>query len=110
MKCPKCRAEILSNTIESCPYCGSPLAVPPEKNKKAKHNTNHEANEIAQKIKEAIELQKAIYKPETKEVARKLEKAGEEKKYSTSDIVILFASLAITFIVLAITLSLILRK
>jgi len=109
MKCPECRAEIISNTVRTCPYCGSPLAVPSEKSKKAERAINHEANEIAKMIKEAIEAQKALYKPEKAGATKKLEKV-ETKKYSTSDIVILFVSLALTFIVLTITLSLLLRK
>jgi len=109
MKCPKCRAEIIANTVGTCPYCGSPLAIPPEKNKKAERATNRETSEIARKIKEAIEAQKAFYKPEKANATKKLEKA-EGKKYSTSDIVILFVSLALTFIVLALTLSLLLRR
>lgn len=115
MKCQKCRAEIISNTVETCPYCGSPLAAPPEKNKRAEHVTNNETKEIAKKIKEAIEAQKAFYKPEITKAAKKLEKLekaekAEQKKYSTSDIIILFISLVLTFIVLALTLSLLLRK
>ena len=108
MKCPNCRAEIISNTVRTCPYCGSPLAVLSEKSKKAERAINHEANEIAKMIKEAIEAQKALYKPE-KAATKKLEKV-ETEKYSTSDIVILFVSLALTFIVLALTLSLIFKR
>lgn len=124
MKCPKCRAEIISNTLKTCPYCGTPLPIPLavsfEKNKKAEHAVNHETNEIAKKIKEAIEAQKAIYKPEKANQKRekanavkkseKMEKVVERKKYSTSDIVILFVSLILTFIVLALALSLLLRR
>jgi hypothetical protein len=118
MKCQKCRAEIISNTVKNCPYCGSPLAVSPEKNNKTEHATNNENREIAKKIKEAIEAQKAFYKPEITKAAKKLEKAEklekvekvERKKYSTSDIIIFFVSLAITFIVLALILSLLLRR
>ena len=113
MKCPKCRAEILSNTLKTCPYCDTPLSTlsvtPSEKNKKAEHAVNHETREIAKKIKEAIEVQKAFYKPETAKTTKKLEKV-EEKKYSTSDMVVLFISLILTFIVLALALSLLLRK
>jgi len=113
MKCPRCRAEIISNTMETCPYCGSPLAVPSEKNKKAERAMNHETSEIAKKIKEAIEAQKTFYKPEAAGTTKKLEKVEREietKKYSTSDIAILFVSLALTFIVLTLTLSLLLRR
>ena len=112
MKCPKCRAEIISDTVETCPYCGNSLAVPSEKGKKVESKINHETSEIAKQIKEAIEAQKAIYKPETVNATKKLERFEkvEKKKYSASDIAILFVSLALTFIVLAITLSLILKK
>jgi len=112
MKCPRCRAEIISDTVQTCPYCGSPLAIPLEKGKKAESQINHETSEIAKQIKEAIEAQKAIYKidkTEKTQVTKKLEKT-ERKKYSSSDIAILFVSLALTFIVLAITLSLILKR
>ncbi len=124
MKCPKCRAEIISNTVDACPYCGSPLTIRPENNKRIENAKNQETREIAKAIKEAIEAQKALYKQEKVE-AKKLEKAEknaeikaerkaqgkvEWKKYSTSDIIILFVSLALTFIVLAITLSLILGR
>lgn len=114
MKCPRCRAEILSDTLKTCPYCSSSLAIPLEKDKKVESKINHETSEIAKQIKEAIEAQKAIYKIDKiekteKKVTKKLEK-NERKKYSSSDIAILFVSLALTFIVLAITLSLILKK
>jgi len=109
MKCPRCRAEIISDTLQTCPYCGSPLAIPLEKGKKVESKRNNETSEIAKQIKEAIEAQKAIYKLEKKEITKRLEK-NEEKKYSSSDIAILFVSLALTFIVLAITLSLILKN
>jgi len=121
MKCPKCRAEILSNTVKTCPYCSSPLAVHSEKGKEVERTVNREAIEVAEKIKEAIELQKAIYKPETVKVnekpvkVEKIEKVEkfeeiEKEKYSASDIAILFVSITLTFIVLALTLSLILRR
>jgi len=112
MKCPRCRAEIISK-VETCPYCGSPLAVLPERNKKVEHGINRETSEIAKKIKEAIEAQRAFYKLREVDVTKKLEKVErkvERKKYSTFDIAVLFVSLALTFIVLAITLSLLLRK
>jgi len=110
MKCSRCRAEILSNNIKTCPYCGSLLAAPsPGTNKKVERTINHETKEVAEKIKEAIEAQKAFYKSEEKSVTKKLEK-GSKKKYSTSDIIVLIVSLALTFIVLAITLSLILKR
>lgn len=115
MKCPKCRAEIIANTVKACPYCGSPLTIRSENNKKIEKTKNQEISEIAKAIKEAIEAQKAFYKQENAE-AKKLEKAerkegkAEWKKYSASDIIILFVSLALTFIVLAITLSLLLRR
>jgi len=109
MKCPKCRAEIISNVIKTCPYCGSPLAVPSEKNKEVKPVTNNEISEIAKTIREAIEAQKAFYKPEKVNVTRKFKEVGE-KKYSTSDIVILFVSLILTVIVLALTLSLLFKR
>jgi len=126
MKCPKCRAEIISNTVKTCPYCGTPLNIPltaiSEKNKKAEHAVNHETREIAEKIKEAIETQKAIYKLEKADITKKLKKAEKEaekklerkvverKKYSTSDIIILFISLILTFFILALALSLLLRR
>jgi hypothetical protein len=83
--------------------------MPPEKSKAAEHAANNETSEIAKAIKEAIETQKAFYKPEATEDTKKVRKTYE-KKYSTSDIAILFVSLALTFIVLAITLSLIFRR
>jgi len=120
MKCPRCRAEIIANTVKACPYCGSPLTIGRENNNKVEKAKNQETSEIAKAIKEAIEAQKALYKQEKAE-AKKLEKAekkveekvegkAEWKKYSTSDIIILIVSLTLTFIVLAITLSLILKK
>jgi flagellar biosynthesis/type III secretory pathway M-ring protein FliF/YscJ len=120
MKCPKCRAEIISNTVDACPYCGSPLTIRSENNKRIENAKNHETKEIAKAIKEAIEAQKTLYKQEKAE-AKKLEKTEKKaeskvqgkvewKKYSTSDIIILFVSLALTFIVLVITMSLILRR
>ena len=116
MKCPNCRAEIISNTVETCPYCGSSLAKPPEDRKQVERIENHESIEIAERIREAIELQKAIYKLEKTGKAEKvvttetLEEAWREKKYSTSDIIVLFVSLTLTFIVLVLTFSLILGK
>ena len=110
MKCPKCRAEIISNTVKTCPYCDSPLAVPHEKSKKAERALNQETSEIAKQIKKAIETQKAFYKMGKKDATKKFTRVEKEKKYSTSDIAILFVSLALTFIVLAITLSLIFKK
>jgi len=117
MKCPNCRAEIISNTLKTCPYCDSPLAFSLEEKKEAERVANHEISEVAKMIKEAIEAQKAFYKLEKAGTAKKLEKVeervewkAERKKYSTLDIVILVVSLALTFIVLAITLSLLLRR
>jgi hypothetical protein len=115
MKCPECRAEIISNSVKTCPYCGSSL-IPSENSKKAGRVTNNQTKDIAAMIKEAIEAQKAFHKSE-KEVTKKLEKEvnrniekGIRKKYSTIDIVILLVSLTMSFIVLALTLSLLLRR
>jgi glycosylphosphatidylinositol transamidase (GPIT) subunit GPI8 len=114
MKCPKCRAEIISNSVKACPYCGSLLAVPSEEKKKDGHPIEKETNEIAKKIKEIIQAQKEFYKSEEVAAPKKSEKVVNakitEKKYSTTDIVILIVSLSLTFIVLAITLSLLLRR
>jgi DNA repair exonuclease SbcCD ATPase subunit len=109
MKCPNCRAEIISNTVKTCPYCGSSLAVPYEKSQIAEHATNHEASEIAKTIKEAIEAQKVFYQPEKSNVTKKLKEVSW-KKYSTSDIVILFVSLVLTFIVLTLTFFLLFKR
>lgn len=122
MKCPKCRAEIVSNTVKTCPYCGSRLAArSPENNKKVELVENHEVNKVAKTIKEAIEAQKAFYKPEKADITEKpkevekvlkIEKIEEvgEKKYSTHDIIIVFISLVLTFVILAVTLFLLLKR
>ena len=109
MKCPKCRAEILANDTRACPYCGTPLNAPFERSKKIERAGTNDTKEIAEKIKEVIEAQKQFYKSEEAETPKKA-KTTIKKKYSTTDIVTLFVSLGLTFIALAVILSLLMRR